>query len=395
MNSMHLAVLKCSNFCMLPYPCFFAKLPHGRCAAMTSKHEASMWPGLTLLALPLAGGVLRRLLGEADDQSVMSLIHIYFRYRRTDFTDFMRSHRESLKKGHETGDFVPGVINYYTLMSELITLASGPFWHFVPMFRQMTRMESHHQFHHTLTKYLGAVKEDKVLEIGCGYGEMGRQVAKISGADVTGLTMADAEIVGANARIKAAGLEDRCRMVQGNYHKTNLEAGSFTKVFGIYTLKYSSDLDAVFGEAARLLKSGGSFLSYEILITDKYNPKDALQRSYVENISHSTCMPSLWPAQALRDAAKKAGLVAAVEEDIGTVPNTRPWYSCFTMTGVYYFLACPLLLPLVKLAETLRILPPAFADWFESMLMHPPLDFVRAGRAGIISGTVVMTWKKP
>ena len=41
--------------------------------------------------------------------------------------------------------------------------------------------------------------------IGCGYGEMGRQVAKISGASVTGLTMADAEIVGGNERIKASG----------------------------------------------------------------------------------------------------------------------------------------------------------------------------------------------
>ena len=63
------------------------------------------------------------------------------------------------------GDYVPGVMNYYSLMSDrwkekprslsslcfitvmqtwkdLITLCSGPFWHFVPMFKGVSRAES-------------------------------------------------------------------------------------------------------------------------------------------------------------------------------------------------------------------------------------------------------------
>merc|ERR1712113_854155 len=110
--------------------------------------------------------------------------------------------------------------------------------------------------------------------------------------------MADAEIVGGNARIEAAGLQRQCKMVQGNYHALPFDPDSFDKVFGVYTLKYSADLDRAIAEAARVLKPGGKFVSYEILVSDEYNPTDALQRSYVENISNSTCMPPLWHARA-------------------------------------------------------------------------------------------------
>jgi len=362
---------------------------------LVSRHAVVQTAGLTLLLVPLAGSLLRRVLGKSDEQSMMSFFAVLRQYCGTDFRTFMKGHRDAIKTGNETGDHVPGVINYYTLMSDLITMTSGPYWHFVPMFHGLSRAECHERFHHIVAKYLGAGKGDSILEIGCGYGECGRQVAKISGSNVTGLTMAETEVVGANARIKAAGLEGQCKMVQGDYHKTGLEASSFEKVFGIYTLKYSSNLEGVFKEAARLLKPGGTFLSYEILVTDKYDPQNADWKSYVENISTCTCMPPLWHAQAMRDAARKAGLVAVCEEDIGTVADAKPWYTCFTgLFGVYNMLACPLVMPFFHVCEKLRLLPPSFSDWFENLLIHPTVDFVRAGRAEVISCTKMMTWKK-
>lgn len=352
--------------------------------------------GIGLLLLPIAGRSLFHLFfGQVGDQNIRALLDIFWHYRKTDFETFMRSHRQSYKHGQETGDYVSGVCNYYSLMSEMITITSGPFWHFVPMFRGLTRMQNHHKFHETLTRCLEAKQGEQILEIGCGYGEMGRQVASLSGASVTGLTMADEEIVGGEQRIEAAGLKGRCKMVQGNYHKLPFEAATFDKVFGIYTIKYSADLNAVFSEAARVLKPGGLFLSYEILVTDKYEPADPKQRFWVENISASTCMPPLHHAKALREAAMKAGLVAVVEEDLCSAPGARPWYSCFTRTGIHFLLTCGVVPPLVKLAEALGILQRSFSDWFQNLVIHPTTDFVYAGKAGIISGSVVMIWRKP
>ena len=37
---------------------------------------------------------------------------------RTDFRGFMKSHRAAIQKGKESGDYVPGVMNYYSLMSD-------------------------------------------------------------------------------------------------------------------------------------------------------------------------------------------------------------------------------------------------------------------------------------
>merc|ERR1719191_1010112 len=152
------------------------------------------------------------------------------------------------------------------------------------MTKGLSRKQCHDKFHHTTCKFLDAKPGDNILEFGCGFGEIGRQVAKISQASVTGLTMADEEIAGGNERIKKAGLEGKCSMVQGNYHKMPFDDQTFDKVFGVYTLKYSADLTTAIGEMARVLKPGGRFVSYEILISDAYDANNKQHRYFVDNI---------------------------------------------------------------------------------------------------------------
>merc|ERR550525_1253237 len=237
---------------------------------------------IALLSL-VAWALLRGSLGGVDDQSLMSFFPILPRYRHVDFEAFMKYHNEAFLTGEKTGNYVPGVCNYYELMSDLITLTSGPFWHFVPMTKGLTRKECHNKFHHTIVEYLAAVADDKILEFGCGFGEIGRQVSKITGASVTGLTMSDMEIVGGIERIQQAGLQNRCTIVQGDYHHMPFDSCSFDKVFGIYTLKYSSDLTTAIAEAARVLKPGGRLLTYEIVVNDKYEPGNPTHEQFMRN----------------------------------------------------------------------------------------------------------------
>merc|ERR1712125_228746 len=117
----------------------------------------------------------------------------------------------------------------------------------------------------------------------------------------------------------------------------------------------------------------------------------------VENISSSTCMPPLWHAEDFRKAARKAGLVPVEEEDLcAPSAGVDQWYSCFTKNGgVHAVLSSKLMLNMVKFAEAIRVLPPSFTDWYETCAVHPTTDFVNAGRLGIVTGAVMMTWTKP
>jgi sterol 24-C-methyltransferase len=341
--------------------------------------------------------MLQKWTGPADDQSIMSIFALLQQHRKTDFTAFIKEHKQYFFEGGQTGNYVPGVCNYYKVMADVIHITSGAFWHFVPMTKGLSRKQCHDKFNHTTCTFLDAKPSDKILEFGCGYGEIGRQVAKISGADVTGLTMADEEIEEGGKRVKRAGLEKRCRMVQGNYHDMKMfPDGSFDKVFGIYTLKYSADLQKAIKEFARVLKPGGRFLSYEIIITDKYDKENKEHKKIVDDISYATCMPPLWHAQDFRDAAKKAGLMLKEETDLCSKENEDPWYSCFLKTGVYYAIGSKLTMEFFKFAETvLHILPKDCAEFMDVHVRHPTTDFVDGGRLGIINGALMMVWEKP
>jgi len=144
----------------------------------------------------------------------------------------------------------------------------------------------------------------------------------------------------------------------------------------------------------RVLKPGGTFLSYEVLVTDKYDKSNPTHHFYVDNISVCTCMPPLWHAKDFRAAAKKAGLVPVGEEDLCASTGAGQWYSCFERTGIHSILSSGLLTWAIKTAEYIHILPVGFTDWFTNCLIHPATDFVNAGRLGIVDGAVMMTWKK-
>merc|ERR1719477_156664 len=104
-------------------------------------------------------------------------------------------------------------------------------------------------------------------------------------------------------------------------------------------------------------------------------------------------MPPLWPAQAFRDAASKAGLRVVEETDLCAPPEGQ-WYSCFEHTRVHDLLMCKPVRHLVRMAEALRILPKAFTEFYDTCLVHPATDFVLAGRLGIVTGSVMMVWEK-
>ena len=57
-----------------------------------------------------------------------------------------------------------------------------------------------------------------------------------------------------------------------------LDSGSQDAAYAIYSLKYFPKLDGVMKEIARVLKTGGKFLVYDLIKTDGYNPENKEHR---------------------------------------------------------------------------------------------------------------------
>jgi len=329
---------------------------------------------------------------DAETMDLGKLLRVCWNFRKIDFVKFTKEHWEFYAKAQKNNNYSPGVCHYYDVMASIITVGRGPYWHFVPIKPGISERESHEQFHKVVVKFLDAKKGDDILELGAGFGECGRRVAHYSGANVTALTMADAEITGGTERIKAAGLEKQCKMVQGDYHNMSMLAdNSFDAVFGIYCLKYSAKLNEVVSEAHRVLKPGGKFLVYCILTSDDYDAMDKKQRGWVEWISQATGMPPLWAAKDYREVAEKAGFGDHTDTDIAE-EGDMPWYRTFDL--VFPIMNSQITENLIRIAETLGIVGRGFTEFYKTFLVHPSVDFVNAGRANVITCTHMMKWIK-
>lgn len=102
----------------------------------------------------------------------------------------------------------------------------------------------------------------KLLDVGCGWGGLLIHAATHYGVDATGITLSPPQAEEANRRIKAAGLEGRCRAVVQDYREVEDWEG-FDAISSIEMFEHVGRemLTTYFTQAFKLLKPGGCFLN--------------------------------------------------------------------------------------------------------------------------------------
>lgn len=104
---------------------------------------------------------------------------------------------------------------------------------------------------------------DRVLDVGCGRGEVVFQSAA-RGAVATGIDFATSaiEIASATRGRHAPEIRDRVRFVEGNAESLPFDSGSFEKVFMLDVVEHLSpgELRRVLGEIRRVLVPGGMLI---------------------------------------------------------------------------------------------------------------------------------------
>ncbi len=166
-----------------------------------------------------------------------------------------------------------------------------------------------------------------VLDVGCGVGGPMRNLARVSGASILGLTISGHQVTKGNEKHLRAGLGHLCRSVEGDFCQMPFPDEHFDAVYEIESCCHAADRRAPFREAFRVLKPGALFGGYDWCLTrafDRRNPSHELIRVGIEK---GDGLPPLCTTDEHDEALRDAGFELLETEDKAlTADPWTPWY---------------------------------------------------------------------
>jgi len=166
----------------------------------------------------------------------------------------------------------------YHLNSKWFT-AWGDSFHFARMYKGDSLGVAVKRHETYLAHKLELTPGQKVLDVGCGVGGPLREMARFSGATVTGINFNEHQVERVNFYCKKWGLEKISSAVRGNFLDMPFEAEQFDKAYSIEAACHAPKPSDVMKEIFRVLKPGGIYAAYEWCLTDKY---DANNKNHVD-----------------------------------------------------------------------------------------------------------------
>jgi cyclopropane-fatty-acyl-phospholipid synthase len=122
---------------------------------------------------------------------------------------------------------------------------------------------------------------EKLLDIGCGWGGLIMHAVENYGVEALGITLSQPQADLANAKIRAAGLADRCRAEICDYRDVPTDR-LFDKLVSVGMIEHVGEakLPEYFHKAFQLLKPGGVFLNHGI--TESMQREPATGPSFID-----------------------------------------------------------------------------------------------------------------
>lgn len=180
----------------------------------------------------------------------------------------------------------------------------------------------------SLVDRLGVSPGDHVLEIGCGWGGFAEYAAKERGLRVTGLTISQAQLDYARARIARAGLEDRVDLRLCDYRD---ERGVYDGIASIEMFEAVGEKywPVYFGTLRERLKPGRSATLQIITLQEK---RFEIYRKGVDFIQKYIFPGGMLPSRSvLQDEIRRAGLAISGSFEFGQSysQTLRRWHETF------------------------------------------------------------------
>jgi len=104
----------------------------------------------------------------------------------------------------------------------------------------------------------------RLLDIGCGWGSLAIHATREYGVTALGITLSEAQLELARARVAAAGVEDRVEIAKLDYRELGSDGFDAVASIGMVEHVGASQIDAYAARVARALRPGGRALNHGI-----------------------------------------------------------------------------------------------------------------------------------
>jgi cyclopropane-fatty-acyl-phospholipid synthase len=165
-----------------------------------------------------------------------------------------------------------------------------------------------------LCSKLGLRSSDEVIEIGTGWGGFALHAASTRGCHVTTTTISREQREFAEARVRAAGLEDRVVVLGADYRELR---GTYDKLVSIEMIEAVGwkDFGTFFDRCGRLLRPEGAMALQAITIDDRLYDVEKASRTFIRShIFPNGCLPSM--EVIARSVARRTDMRIVDLEDI-------------------------------------------------------------------------------
>ncbi|TDZ26254.1 Sterol 24-C-methyltransferase erg-4 [Colletotrichum orbiculare MAFF 240422] len=215
---------------------------------------------------------------------------------------------------------------YYNLATDFYEYGFGESFHFSRAALGESFSQSIKRHEHYLAHAINIKKDMKVLDVGCGVGGPAREIAKFTGAYITGLNINEYQVERANRYAKKQKMDHQLQYVQADFMNIPFEDNTFDAVYAIEATVHAPSLEAVYSEIHRVLKPGGVFGVYEWVMTEAYDNDNLRHREIRIDIEQGDGIANMVKASEAVRAIRAAGFELLEHEDMASRPDPIPWY---------------------------------------------------------------------